>query len=68
MNRAYPFQAAKLVRPWAFLLICLVVFLGGCRAEAPPLSQNAKALTLKHSCPVRYKYNKNYTFAGVDWY
>jgi hypothetical protein len=44
MNCAYPFQAARLVRSWACLLICLALFLGGCQAKEPPLSKEAQAL------------------------
>ena len=44
MKSTQPFQAARLVRPWAYFLICLTLVLGGCQAKEPPLSKEAQAL------------------------
>jgi hypothetical protein len=43
MKSTCAFQAARRVRLWICLLICLAVFLGGCQAKEPPLSKEAQA-------------------------
>jgi len=44
MNSFYCFKIARRAQPWAFLLLCVVLFLGGCQAEEPQLSKGAQAL------------------------
>ncbi len=44
MNSFYFFKVARRVQPWACLLLCVVVFLGGCQTEKPSLSKEAQAL------------------------
>ena len=44
MNSFYFLKIARRVQLWACLLLCVVVFLGGCQTEKPQLSKEAQAL------------------------
>ncbi|MEJ2070502.1 MAG: hypothetical protein P8X65_09205 [Syntrophobacterales bacterium] len=44
MNLFYFFRVAMRIKPRAFLLLCVVLFLGGCQTEKPLLSKEAQAL------------------------
>jgi hypothetical protein len=38
------YQTGRRLFPWACLVICFAVFLGGCQAKEPPLSKQAQAV------------------------
>lgn len=44
MNSFYFFLVGRRIQHWACLLLCVVLFLGGCRTEKPLLSKEAQAL------------------------
>lgn len=44
MHLGHMVKAVRWARPWTYLLVCLVVLLGGCQAKEPQLSEEAQAL------------------------